>query len=148
MDWVERFWSRVDKSGDCWLWTGGRTSEGYGRFWLNGKSVLAHRVAYALAHGQLPGDGYQLDHVCRVRLCVRHLEPVTIRENLMRSSATWAARNAAKTHCKHGHEFTDANTYRAPDGQRMCRECARASDRRAYWRKRGLVDTESAPRSP
>jgi hypothetical protein len=141
MDWVERFWSRVDKSGNCWLWTGGRTSEGYGRFWLNGKSVLAHRVAYALAHGKLPSDGYQLDHTCRVRICVRHLEPVTIRENLMRGSTTQAAINAAKTHCKQGHEFTDANTYRAPDGQRMCRECMRASDRRAYWRKRGVTVT-------
>ena len=131
----------MDKSGDCWLWTGGLTSEGYGKFWLNRRTIGAHRVGYALAHGQLPEPHLHLDHLCRVRNCVRpeHLEAVTIAENLKRSLLTHAARNAAKTHCKHGHEFTDTNTYRAPDGQRMCRECMRASDRRAYWRKRGVT---------
>ena len=99
-------------------------------------------VAYAIAHGKLPDAGYHLDHTCRVRHCVRHTEPVTIRENLMRGPTTFAAINAAKTHCRNGHEFTDANTYRPPDGSRMCRECSRAKDRRAYWRnKQRLADT-------
>ena len=143
MDWVERFWKHVDKSGDCWLWTGGLTPEGYGKFWLNGKHVGAHRVAYALATGGLPDRERHLDHLCRVRHCVRreHLEPVTVRETLMRGPTTLAAVNAAKTHCRNGHEFTDANTYRAPGGQRMCRECMRASDRRGYWRKKGVTVT-------
>jgi hypothetical protein len=143
MDWVERYWSYVDKSGDCWLWTGGRTPEGYGKFWLNGKTVLAHRVAYALERGRLPDTGHQLDHTCRVRSCVRihHLESVSVRENLLRGPTTQAAINSAKTHCRNGHEYTDANTYRPPDGSRMCRVCARAKDRRAYWRKRGITVT-------
>lgn len=135
MDWRARFWIKVDKSGDCWLWTAGRTPEGYGKFWLDGRTVLAHRVAFELGHGPIP-DGLQLDHLCRVRHCVRHLEPVTVRDNLMRGPGTLAAINAAKTHCRNGHEFTDANTYRPPDGSRMCRECMRAKDRRAYWRKK------------
>jgi hypothetical protein len=29
----------------------------------------------------------------------------------------------AKTHCKHGHEYTKENTYVAPDGTRSCRKC-------------------------
>jgi WhiB family transcriptional regulator, redox-sensing transcriptional regulator len=32
---------------------------------------------------------------------------------------------ASKTHCKHGHPFTAANTYYAPDGRRRCRTCLR-----------------------
>jgi HNH endonuclease len=150
MDWVERYWSYVDKSGECWLWTGGRTPEGYGKFWLNGKTVLAHRAGYALAHGKLPDVKHHLDHLCRIRSCVRpeHIEPVTIRENLMRGPTTFAAINAAKTHCRNGHEYTEANTYRPPDGSRMCRECSRAKDRRAYWRnKRHLADPEPAASS-
>ena len=27
---VERFWRRVDKTGDCWLWIGRRNRDGYG----------------------------------------------------------------------------------------------------------------------
>lgn len=139
MDWVERFWRKVDKSGECWLWTGGLTPAGYGKFWLNGRSELGHRVSYALTHGAVPEGRLQLDHLCRTRTCVRpeHLEPVSVRDNLLRGPTTLAAINAAKTHCRNGHEFSDVNTYRPPDGSRMCRECMRAKDRRAYWRAKG-----------
>lgn len=40
--------------------------------------------------------------------------------------------NAAKTHCKHGHEFTPENTYIRPSGYRTCRTCMRESGRRNY----------------
>jgi len=35
------------------------------------------------------------------------------------------ARNAhmGQTHCAHGHEFTEANTYVRSDGSRDCRRC-------------------------
>lgn len=41
-----------------------------------------------------------------------------------------AALNAAKTHCDHGHEFTEANTY-LYYGTRNCRTCRRAYRRTA-----------------
>jgi hypothetical protein len=118
----------------------GLTSEGYGKFWLDGRAQLAHRIAYELNVGPI-GDGLHIDHLCRNRACVRpdHLEPVTIRDNLMRGPSTLAAINAAKTHCRNGHEFDAVNTYRPTDGSRMCRECMRASDRRAYWRKKAAA---------
>jgi hypothetical protein len=39
--------------------------------------------------------------------------------------------NGSKTHCKRGHEFTEANTFWDRTGKRECREC-----RRAYFRER------------
>lgn len=42
---------------------------------------------------------------------------------------------AAKTHCKHGHEFTPENTYRRPGNPkyRICRACASIARKRRYW---------------
>ena len=39
------------------------------------------------------------------------------------------AHNAAKTHCPHGHEYTEENTYIDPKGSRRCRECAKTTIR-------------------
>lgn len=50
MDASERFWAKVDKSGECWEWTGGLGGGIYGNFWLNGKTVGAHRLSYILHH--------------------------------------------------------------------------------------------------
>jgi HNH endonuclease len=50
---------------------------------------MAHRAYYQERHGPIP-DGYQLDHLCRVRACVNpdHLEVVTARENIRRGNGT------------------------------------------------------------
>ena len=47
----------------------------------------AHRAAYALDVGPIP-EGLTIDHLCRVRHCVRpdHLEPVTQAENTRRAA--------------------------------------------------------------
>lgn len=47
----ERFWSKVDQQGmdDCWLWTAGCFSDGYGAFWIDNRTVKAHRIALLLA---------------------------------------------------------------------------------------------------
>ena len=60
------------------------------------------------------------------RACVNpaHLEPVTQRENVMRSRGSTAAL-ALKTHCDHGHPLSGANLAIGPDGHRRCRECSR-----------------------
>lgn len=83
--------------------------------------VPAYRFAYEFLVGPIP-DGLELDHLCRVRLCVNpaHLEPVTHAENNKRAGV-------AKTHCKWGHPYNEANTYRRRDrpGNRQCRVCAR-----------------------
>lgn len=83
----DRFWAKVDALGPCWLWTKGKTANGYGRFGVTSKDKrLAHIFAWTTLVGPVP-EGLQLDHLCRVRLCVNpdHLEPVTPQENWRRS---------------------------------------------------------------
>jgi hypothetical protein len=125
----ERFVAKIKYVADCWLWTSTLTPRGYPCFWFEGKQWRAHRVAYVLFVGPIPGD-LPLDHLCRNRSCVNpsHLEPVTIRENVLRGIGLSAA-NARKTHCKRGHEFTTDNTY-MQDGTRQCRACRAFRDRR------------------
>lgn len=79
---VDRFWTYVNKSKTCWLWTGGKSSRGYGFFWLKTKSTSAHRVSFFLAHGTLPAS-LDVLHRCDVPLCVNpaHLFLGTQRDN-------------------------------------------------------------------
>ena len=42
---AERFWAKVDRSGDCWLWQGSRYTNGYGYFHVGGTTRGAHKVA-------------------------------------------------------------------------------------------------------
>lgn len=78
----ERFWSKVDKTGDCWLWTASGDSSGYGQFWRDGRMVVPHRLAFEWEHGEIP-EGMQVDHRCFHRNCVRpdHLRLVTHAQN-------------------------------------------------------------------
>jgi len=82
---VARFWAKVDKRGECWRWTAGKSHDGYGRFSYGGRGghePYAHRVAFVLAGRRLPA-GYVVDHICHVRDCVRpeHLRAVTVKQN-------------------------------------------------------------------
>lgn len=135
-DAYERWLEHVQKTDTCWLWTGGLWETGYGRFWFDGRTVLAHRWSYE-HHVQAIPKGRQLDHLCRVRNCVRpdHLEPVSARENLMRGK-TKAAANAAKTECPLGHPYDHHNTYVDKRGRRSCNICRAAATARYQERQR------------
>lgn len=58
-----RFWSYVEKTETCWLWTGTLTANGYGRLRVGRKKVLAHRLAYELTNGPIP-VGIRACHDC------------------------------------------------------------------------------------
>jgi hypothetical protein len=84
---AEVFWARVTKTETCWLWNRPPNNAGYGTIKVDSRTVMAHRFAWELASGPVP-DGMELDHLCRVRACVRpsHLEPVTHAENGRRAA--------------------------------------------------------------
>lgn len=134
-DRTDRFWAKVDRTGEHWLWTGCVVRR-YGQF----GRTRAHRYAYELLVGPIP-PGYQLDHLCRTPLCVRpdHLEPVTPRENTLRGNGP-TARHARKTHCIRGHALVGDNVYHTPHrpNGRECWTCKRML--RAMARSRSRVE--------
>lgn len=126
----------VDKTGDCWLWTG-YTRGGYGRLTRGSRQYQAHRVAYETERGPIPA-GMVLDHVCKNTRCVRpdHLEPVTQVANIQRGE-WFPGVNTGKTHCPQGHPYSGDNLYVIPaTGGRMCRTCKSAARRAEKARRR------------
>ena len=67
---AQRFWNRVDKSGDCWLWLGFKDAAGYGTFSRRNKTHRAHRIAWELTYGSIP-DGLVICHRCDCPSCVK-----------------------------------------------------------------------------
>lgn len=62
-----RFWSKVNKTKDCWLWTGGKNSGGYGIFHIKSKPFFAHRVVKGIL---VKNDPRCVCHTCDVPACV------------------------------------------------------------------------------
>jgi hypothetical protein len=86
---IARFWAKVKRSDGCWLWTAATFKNGYGMFaagrFANGKTDTryAHRVAYELCIGQIPG-GLQIRHSCDTPACCNpdHLRLGTQADNI------------------------------------------------------------------
>lgn len=140
----QRLWKKVNKNGPipacrpelgpCWQWTGKSLIKGYGTICENKKGYSVHRLVYTMLRGAVP-EGLDLDHLCRNRACCNphHLEPVTRRENLLRSPIAPTGINDRKTHCKYGHEFSAQNTriwYVNGHRRRRCNVCHREDERR------------------
>jgi hypothetical protein len=141
-----RFWAKVDKAGPvpahrpdlgpCWLWTAATTgSDGeYGYFRLDGRMRPAHLVAWESECGSVP-EGLELDHLCRVRICVRppHLEPVEHIVNARRGAASIRLAGV----CASGrHPITgEADLVIRGGRTRGCAECTRERQREADRRR-------------
>lgn len=121
---------RPELPGFCWGWTGCLNSRGYGCIAVEGKSQLAHRVAYKLAIGPIPPN-LQIDHLCTNKQCCNpsHLEAVTGKVNCERTDV------ATKIRCVNGHPLIAPNLVLKPRRRsgltiRNCRVCALDSARR------------------
>lgn len=139
---IDRFLSKIEHApGGCWVWSGGRTHNGYGRFSLDGTEERAHRFSYRYFIGELPDYTYrdgELDHKCRNRRCVNplHLELVTHKVNIRRgrsgytpkSPETCAKLKAARA-LRPGSPM-QGHTHSAETKQKM------ADKRRAYWQRK------------
>lgn len=114
----------------CWVWTGANNGAGYGKPSMGGRKVLTHRVAYEALRAEIP-PGLSIDHLCGVKMCWNpwHLEPVTHKVNILRSTAP-TAENSRKTHCPRGHSYSGENLYVKPSGYRECRTCNRMRPRK------------------
>jgi hypothetical protein len=90
---LERFARRIEADDDlgCWLWTGTRNGDDYGKFYLGDgrREVKAHRWFYQEMTGMELPRSIQLDHDCNVPRCVRpaHLVPVTAAQHNRRTAA-------------------------------------------------------------
>lgn len=124
----------VEPVKNCWLWQRTKIWGGYGQTQWHGRLQLVHRVMYEHYFGPIPA-GKDLDHLCRVRACCNpfHVEPVTRRENMLRSPHT------IRPTCPHGHELSGYNLVeklnRHGGVTRYCRECGRIAQRQCRARR-------------
>ena len=122
----DRFAEHVVRQGDCLVWTGAVGPDGYGKFWLDGKTWPAHRAAYHLWIGPIQG---LVARTCSNELCVNP-------DHLVESTASEVrakAHRELKTHCPQGHELAGDNLVLSA-GRRRCRTCQNAAV--AAWRAR------------
>lgn len=96
--------ANVKREGECLIWTGFLTHDGYGRLKVKGRNVPVHRAAWEQVHGPLP-EGKVIDHACHNRACVNvsHLRPASLSQNM------W---NREKGQSSTGHR----NVYRTTKG--------------------------------
>lgn len=119
--------------GNCRIWQARKDRKGYGVVRADGKTRKAHRYAWQLAKGPIP-TGMVIDHLCRNRACINpdHLRVVTCRINAVENSLGNSALYIARTHCKNGHPFSEANTLIRTDGGRRCRICLKETNQRNW----------------
>lgn len=136
------FWSQVGPPGPngCREWTSARVTtrgreHGYGIVFWRGRTVGAHRVAYALAYGAWQRG--LICHTCDNPPCCEpsHLYDGTRQSNAADAQARGRYANQRKTHCRHGHPLQPTSHPR----KRYCPVCHREKDRRRRATRRAAA---------
>lgn len=131
----ERFWSRVQVVGDCWISTFSDMGKGYAQFGTGGKKFLAHRFSWQFLRGPI-STAEHLHHICPNKKCVNpdHLMILDPISHVMVGNSP-PARNSRKTHCPRGHPYSGDNL-RYYNGYRHCRACSLIQSRKQVLNKR------------
>ena len=83
---LQNFWNKVNKTDGCWLWTGCKDNDGYGKFGVASKILGAHRVSLEIHLQRNIRPGLVVAHtpeICHNPSCVNpeHLREATYTEN-------------------------------------------------------------------
>jgi hypothetical protein len=80
---IKDFWEKVEKTESCWLWTGDKDKDGYGRWWFEGRNFRAHRMSLMILGAKIQPEKI-VKHNCHNPPCVNpeHLEISTQKENI------------------------------------------------------------------
>ncbi len=119
-----RFWKKVDKSGECWIWTGATLDYGYGVIGIAGhRTSVAHRVAYELQIGPIP-PGMMVLHHCDNPPCVRgdHLFIGSKADNsadMIKKGRHWATGRKFDERVRYSREIVIAIRQRYAAGEGM-----------------------------
>jgi hypothetical protein len=136
---MARFWAKVARTApdQCWLWTAGKTKQGYGVFLTKTTKpvvlITAHRFSLQVATGHA-GEGMMACHRCDTPACVNptHLFWGTQADNMLDARLKGRTRGAPRqTHCKHGHKYTAETVLETSKG-RQCKICNRERALRLY----------------
>ena len=125
--------TRIDPETQCWLWTKGITSAGYGKVQWRQKQLLVHRITFLASKGMSLDCPSLILHRCGNKACCNpdHLYDGTVSDNVRdcirdgNFKSGWAEAQRNRTHCPQGHEYTTENTRRDRYNQRYCKQCAR-----------------------
>lgn len=159
----ERFWNKVDKTENCWIWTASKDLSGYGTITYDRKVWKAHRLSYFLEFGSFDSS-LRVLHSCDTPCCVRpsHLFLGTQSENMIdmvSKGRHGAGKSLAPSYeeflklpkkrrvsrfCKNGHEYTKENTrikMIKDRAVRVCRTCQRNADKKdlVAYKVKGFV---------
>jgi len=113
--------------------------DGYSRVRYLGEPIYLHRKVYHETHGTFPEV---VHHTCNNKSCVNpeHLVASTLEEHSRNHHI--GLKTKLKKFCKHGHEFTEENTYIQvlPDGKekRGCRSCQKRYNKEGRLKMAGI----------
>lgn len=119
----------------CWRYTGASNSKGYGQVRFQGKQYEVHRISAHINLGlDLKNRSQQSNHkiICLNHDCFNpdHLKVGNCSSNALDTVTNKTNKEARKTHCPQGHEYTKDNTRVSSQGYRSCKTCTYLRNRK------------------